>query len=68
MCLADDNHSKTPFFIMMTAILLSSLLQIPARRFPQFHPDLVDGLRGLFVGVAIGAMILHGWKSRRRSA
>ena len=71
MCLANDPRWRTPFFIMMISILLSSLLQIPARHYPQFHPDLVDGLRGLFIGIAIGTMILraiHTGRTWGRSA
>ena len=52
----------------MTGFLLSSLLQIPARHYPDFHPDLMDGLRGLFLGIAIGAMALTAWRNGRRAS
>ncbi|HEV8197752.1 MAG TPA: hypothetical protein VGP87_13990 [Gemmatimonadales bacterium] len=50
--------SKTAFRIIGAALLPFSLLQIVARRSPQFHPDLMDGLRGLLLGIVIGMLIL----------
>jgi hypothetical protein len=65
MCLSSDVRSKTSFRIFLIALLLSSLLQIPARHYPDFHPDLMDGLRGLFLGIAIGTMALTAWRNGR---
>jgi hypothetical protein len=67
MCLSSDVRSKTSFRIFLIALLLSSLLQIPARHYPDFHPDLMDGLRGLFLGIAIGTMALTAWRNGRRT-
>jgi hypothetical protein len=47
--------------------LLFFLLQAPARLYPRFHPDLMDGIRGLFLGIALGTMIVIGWSRRRRN-
>ena len=55
---------KTAFFISTIALILSTL---PARHYPQFHPDLVDGIRGLFMGMFIGTMALTIWRNRRRT-
>jgi hypothetical protein len=50
--------SKTAFRSIGAALLPFSLLQIVARRYPQFHPDLMDGLRGLLLGIVIGLLML----------
>ena len=49
-------QSKTLFRVGLIAFLLSALLQIPGRMHPGFHPDLLDGLRGLCLGIFIGTM------------
>jgi hypothetical protein len=67
MCLQDNVQSKASFRIFLICLVLSSLLQIPARHYPDFHPDLMDGLRGLFLGLAIGTMALTAWKNGRRT-
>lgn len=67
MCLLRDAHSKTTTRIAWLALLLFFLLQLPARQYPQFHPDLMDGVRGLFLGIAIGTMALIAWRNRRAS-
>ena len=67
MCLSSNVHSKTSFRVFLICLMLSSLLQIPARHYPGFHPDLMDGLRGLFLGIAIGTMALTAWKNGRRA-
>jgi hypothetical protein len=51
----------------LIALVLSSLLQIPARHQPSFHPDLLDGLRGVFLGIFFGAMALTTWRNGRRT-
>jgi hypothetical protein len=53
---------------MQVALLFLFLMWLPARFFPQFHPDLIDGIRGLFLGIALGTMIMIGWRNRRREA
>jgi len=53
---------------MQVALLLFFLLQIPARMYPQFHPDLMDGVRGLFLGITLGTMVLIGLRYRRRTS
>jgi hypothetical protein len=49
-------QSKAMFRVGLIALLLSALLQIPGRMHPDFHPDLIDGLRGVCLGIFIGAM------------
>jgi len=68
MCLFGNVRSKTTIRIAQVALLLFFLLQLPARHYPQFHPDLMDGVRGLCLGLAIGTMALSAWRNGRRSA
>lgn len=49
-------QSKTLFRVGLIALVLSALVQIPGRIYPDFHPDLLDGLRGMCLGIFIGAM------------
>ncbi|HZI40961.1 MAG TPA: hypothetical protein VFD67_04640 [Gemmatimonadaceae bacterium] len=67
MLFGRDMQSKRIFLVMQVALLLFFLLQLPARLYPQFHPDVMDGVRGLFLGIAFGTMIVIGWRRRRRS-
>lgn len=67
MCLRGSVRSNTTLFVALVALLLFNLLQIPARLHPQFHPNLVDGVRGLFLGVAIGSLAMTMLKNRRRT-
>jgi hypothetical protein len=62
------SQSKKSFLVMQVALLLFFLMWLPARLTPQFHPDLMDGVRGLFLGIALGTMIVMGWRNRRRHA
>ena len=50
--------SKAAFRASLVALLLASMLQFLGRRYPQFYPDLIDGLRGLFLGVFIASVFL----------
>jgi hypothetical protein len=58
--------AKKVYLVMRVALLLFFLMWLPARLYPQFHPDLIDGVRGMFLGVTLGTMIVIGWKRRRR--
>jgi hypothetical protein len=58
-------QSKTLFRVGLIAFLLSALMQIPGRMRPGFHPDLMDGLRGLCLGIFIGATAVTIWRNRR---
>lgn len=60
-----DARSKTLFRAGLIAFILSALLQIPGRRYPDFHPDLLDGLRGLCLGIFIGAIAVIVWRNDR---
>ena len=58
-------QSKTLFRVGLLAFIASALLQIPTRMRPDFHPDLLDGLRGLCLGIFIGAMAVTTWRHGR---
>ena len=64
MCLAHTPRAKATFILSQVALLLFSLLQIPMRRYPHFHPDLMDGVRGLCLGIAIAAIFLTFRRNR----
>ena len=65
MCARNGIQSTTSFRILQISLLLFSLLQLPARRHPDFHPELMDALRGGLLGIAIGMLILIGrWRTR----
>ena len=68
MCLHTALRSRTTFFVSQLALLAFSLLYIPARLYPQFHPDLLDGVRGCFLGIAIGTVIVTARRNRGHSA
>ena len=61
-------QSKTLFTAGLLAFVVSSLLQVVSRHYPQAHPDLMDGLRGLCLGIYFGAMALTIWRNGRRAA
>jgi len=65
MDVRNNPAAKKTFLLTNVALLTFFLLAIPARLYPQFHPDLMDGVRGLFLGVAIGMLILTGIRSRK---
>jgi hypothetical protein len=58
-------QSKTMFRAGLIAFVLSALLQIPGRIHPGFHPDVLDGLRGMCLGIFIGAMAVTTWRNGR---
>lgn len=58
-------QSKTMFRVGLIAFLISALLQIPTRMRPDFHPDLLDGLRGLCLGIFIATMAVTIWRNGR---
>ena len=69
MCVRNNFRSKTMFLVSQIALLLFGLLQLlPMRLHPEFHPDLMDGVRGAFLGIAIGAVIAMGRGKRGRAA
>ena len=64
MC--DTIRSRPLWFLAMWAFLLSSLLQLWARHYPTVHPDLVDGIRGLLLGIFFGGMAVTVWRRNRQ--
>ncbi len=61
-------QSKTLFSTGLIAMILSSLLQLVARHYPQVHPDLMDALRGLCLGIFFGTMSMTIWRNGRHAA
>jgi len=64
----NNTRSKTMFSTGLIALIVSSLLQVVGRHYPQMHPDLIDGLRGLCLGIFLGTMALTVWRKGRRAA
>ena len=65
MCLLENDRSRTMFRVVLVSLLLFGLVQLPMRLRPDFHPDLLDGLRGAFLGAAIAALGVMSWRRRR---
>ena len=70
MCLinVNDKNSKALNMLMQVALLAFFLLQLAALHYPTFHPDLIDGVRGLLLGIVISLLAVLGWRNRRRMA
>ena len=58
MLLRHNLRSKPVFFVSQVTLLLFFLIQLPERLYPQFHPELMDGVRGFLLGVAIATMAM----------
>ena len=59
--------SKKTFLISQLSLLTFFLLAIPSHLYPQFHPDLIDGLRGFLLAIAVGTLATAALKNRRRA-
>jgi hypothetical protein len=68
VCIKNYFESKKTFLFMQLSLLIFSLLQLPARHYPNFHPDLIDGIRGLLLGLVLGTLIKTAWEKRKGSA
>ena len=66
--IADRVDKRRVIILMQIALIVFFLLQLPARHYPQFHPDLIDAIRGFLLGIVIGMLILTAWKNRQRIA
>jgi uncharacterized membrane protein YccC len=66
VCAENYFESRNTWYFFWSSLLLFFLLQIPSRHYPQFHPDLVDGIRGLLLGLALATFVRVAWKKRRR--
>jgi len=65
MCARNGIQSTRSFRILQISLLLFALLQLPARHHPDFHPALMDGVRGGLLGIAIGTLIfIARWRTR----
>ena len=65
MSVHNNPAAKKTFRLANLALLTFFLLAVPARLYPQFHPDLMDGVRGLFLGVTLGLLILTTIKAKK---
>ena len=65
MSVRNNPAAKKTFQLANLALLTFFLLAVPARLYPHFHPDLMDGVRGLFLGVTLGLLILTRIRSRK---
>ena len=66
MPIRNNFASKKQFLISQLALLTFFLLAIPSRLYPNFHPGLMDGVRGALMGIGIGTLALAAFKNRRR--
>ena len=57
--------AKKSFLIANIALLTFFLIDIPARLYPKFHPDLMDAGRGFFLAIAVGMLITTTIKSKK---
>ena len=64
MHIRNNFASKKQFLITQLSLLTAFLLVIPSRLYPQFHPDLIDGLRGFLLAIGIGTLATAAWKNR----
>ncbi len=65
MCLIKNDQPKKAMQFVNVVLLMFFALAIPARMYPNIHPDWIDGIRGMLLGVAIGCIALMGWKRRK---
>jgi len=61
-------RSKRLFTVAMVAFLLSAVLQLWSRHYPSVHPDMVDGMRGLLLGIYFGGIAMVVWRRGRPSS
>ena len=70
MCLLrrDDNAA---YWFMMTGLaflVLANVSQFVFRHTPSLGEDLIDGIRGLLFGVAIGSLLVAVWRNGRAAS
>jgi len=65
MDVRNNPAAKKTFLLTNVALLTFFLLGIPARLYPHFHPDFMDGIRGFLLGSAVGLLILTSIKMRK---
>ena len=66
MHIRNNFASKKTFLISQLSLLTFFLLDVAGRLYPRFHPDLIDGLRGFLIAIAVGTLATAAWKNRRR--
>jgi len=69
MCLMRQDEKAYRF--MMTGfvfLILANVSQLVFRHTPSLGEDLVDGIRGLLFGVAIGSLLVGIWRNGRTAA
>jgi hypothetical protein len=66
MCLM--RREGKPDTLMMTGfvfLILANVAQLLFRHTPVLGEDLIDGVKGLLFGVAIGSLLLAIWRNAR---
>ena len=66
MCLM--RRDDTAYKFMMTGfvfLILANVSQLVFRHTPSLGEDLVDGIRGLLFGIAIGSLLVGIWRNGR---
>ena len=64
MCLL--RREGKPDRLMMTGftfLILANVAQLVFRYTPSLNEDMIDGLRGLLFGIAIGTLLLGIWRT-----
>lgn len=68
MYIRQNFPSRNALLPTKLALVAFFLLAVPARLYPGFHPDLLDGLRGFLITIAIATFISTAIKSRRQKS
>lgn len=66
MYIRNNFASKKTYLATPIALLLFFLVDVAGRFYPQLHPDLIDGLRGFLLTLAIGTLAASAFKRRQR--
>jgi|KBSSwiStaDraftv2_1062776.scaffolds.fasta_scaffold00008_205 hypothetical protein len=67
MCVPNSPETKRIFLAAQLSLLVFSLLAVPIRLYPKFHPDLMDGARGLFLGITLATLFV-AFRRKARAA
>lgn len=67
MHIRNNFASKKQFLISQVSLLTFFLVDVVGRLYPKFHPDMIDGLRGFLIAIAVGTLASAAWKNRRRN-
>ena len=66
MCqLSRDNATRRLILTGYVFLVLANASQLVFRHTPSLSEDLVDGIRGLLFGIAIGSLLVGIWRNGR---